>query len=91
MMVQSARIARLSLGLQVAENFHEFCRFFARMKAAYHLSELRDRPEFDDWISVVTEFTGKGFISWEVPYRWNIAKSSLSSVDSGRQIASRIF
>ncbi|TPX44123.1 hypothetical protein SeLEV6574_g04696 [Synchytrium endobioticum] len=52
---------RTQIGLQDANNFHEFCRMLARLKMVHQLTELVDKPQFMDWIELVTRFTVKSF------------------------------
>ncbi|TPX35726.1 hypothetical protein SmJEL517_g01976 [Synchytrium microbalum] len=52
---------RTQVGLGDANNYHEFCRMLARLKMVHQLAELADKPQFPDWIEMVTRFTIKSF------------------------------
>lgn len=66
MLTNSTAIMRTSSGLQRVDSFHQFCRFLARLKTTYHLSEIAEQPEFDAWFEHVVAFTRKAFQSWDV-------------------------
>ncbi len=44
-------------GLKDGGNYHEFCRFLARLKANYQLSELVCVDRYQEMITLVAEFT----------------------------------
>lgn len=52
--------------LQDVGNFHEFCRMLSRFRNTFQLSEICEYKEFEQWISLVGEFTSRGFHSWKV-------------------------
>lgn len=47
--------------LDESDNFHEFCRLLSRVKSNFQLLELVAISEFNEVISMITEFTLKGF------------------------------
>ncbi len=65
MLENTARIMQSNIGLQHAENFHEFCRLLARFKSAYQLTDLMECQQFDDWMALVADFSVRAFQSWE--------------------------
>eukprot|EP00002_Diphylleia_rotans_P040206 TRINITY_DN9481_c0_g1_i1.p1 TRINITY_DN9481_c0_g1~~TRINITY_DN9481_c0_g1_i1.p1 ORF type:complete len:1063 (+),score=207.06 TRINITY_DN9481_c0_g1_i1:100-3288(+) len=54
-------------GLDDADNFHEFCRFLARIKSNFQLAEVVSIEGFQDWIYLVYQFTVSSLQSNEVP------------------------
>ena len=55
--------------LQDVGNFHEFCRMLSRFNNTFQLTEICERKEFEQWISVISEFTSRGFHSWKVEFK----------------------
>jgi exportin-7 len=50
-------ILRSSRGLENNENYHECCRWLARLKVNYQLDELISREVYPAWIEHVAQFT----------------------------------
>jgi exportin-7 len=50
-------ILRTSRGLESNENYHECCRWLARLKVNYQLDELISREVYPVWIEHVAQFT----------------------------------
>uniref|UniRef100_A0A914EG71 Exportin-7/Ran-binding protein 17 TPR repeats domain-containing protein n=1 Tax=Acrobeloides nanus TaxID=290746 RepID=A0A914EG71_9BILA len=47
--------------LEESDNFHEFCRLISRIKSNFQLLELVNIREFTEVVSLITDFTLKGF------------------------------
>eukprot|EP01104_Vermistella_antarctica_P013174 TRINITY_DN3954_c0_g1_i3.p1 TRINITY_DN3954_c0_g1~~TRINITY_DN3954_c0_g1_i3.p1 ORF type:complete len:978 (+),score=185.05 TRINITY_DN3954_c0_g1_i3:153-3086(+) len=58
-------ILRGQVGLDRLENHHEFCRLLARIKTNYQLTHIVNTDGYQEWISLVCEFTTKTFRSWK--------------------------
>lgn len=58
-------IMRTKKGLEHVDNYHEFCRLLARMKASYQLSELVKTPGFIEWLQLCGDFTIKSLQNWQ--------------------------
>lgn len=61
----TADILRSRTGLSEHANYHEFCRLLGRLKTNYQLSELVAVEGWQDWISLVAEFTVTSLQSWQ--------------------------
>lgn len=57
-----------SAGLSDESNQHHFCRMLARFRATYQLNEITEKELYEEWISLVADFTIKAFQSWQVRY-----------------------
>jgi exportin-7 len=51
--------------LQDVGNFHEFCRMLSKFRTTFQLQETCDFKDFQKWVSLVGEFTSRGFHSWK--------------------------
>lgn len=51
--------------LQDIGNFHEFCRMLSKFRSTFQLPEVCDFKDFQQWISLVGDFTSRGFHSWK--------------------------
>ncbi|KAF9387356.1 Exportin 7 [Podila verticillata] len=76
--------------LQDVGNFHEFCRMLSRFRNTFQLSEICEYKEFEQWVSLVGEFTSRGFHSWKwspnsVPYLLTFWSKMVSSISSAKQ------
>ncbi|KAF9187737.1 hypothetical protein BGZ51_001122 [Haplosporangium sp. Z 767] len=76
--------------LQEVGNFHEFCRMLSKFRSTFQLSEICAYKDFDQWISMVGEFTSRGFHSWKwspnsVPYLLTFWSKMVSSLSSAKQ------
>jgi exportin-7 len=58
-------IMHSKMGLEHAENYHEFCRLLGRLKASYQLSELVKTRGFSDWLGLAAEFTVASLQNWQ--------------------------
>ena len=52
--------------LQDVGNFHEFCRMLSKFRSTFQLSEICEYKEFEQWISLIGEFSSRGLHSWKV-------------------------
>ncbi|KAI9139742.1 armadillo-type protein [Paraphysoderma sedebokerense] len=86
-------------GLNVQENFHEFCRMLSRFKSTYPNNEVTEKDEFMEWIEKIAEFTVEAIRSWQwspnsIQYLltfWSkVATSSSSSTGTGSSITSKL-
>eukprot|EP00053_Salpingoeca_punica_P016645 m.158193 g.158193 ORF g.158193 m.158193 type:complete len:1075 (+) comp17011_c0_seq2:97-3321(+) len=57
-------ILRTSHGLKDQDNYHEFCRFLARLRANYQLPEMVDVESYTQFITGVAEFTILSLQNW---------------------------
>ncbi|KAF9197727.1 Ran-binding protein 17, partial [Haplosporangium sp. Z 27] len=76
--------------LQDAGNFHEFCRMLSKFRSTFQLTEICEFKDFEQWISLVGEFTTRGFHSWKwspnsVPYLLTFWSKMVSSISSAKQ------
>ncbi|KAG0204876.1 Exportin 7 [Mortierella sp. GBA30] len=76
--------------LQDVGNFHEFCRMLSKFRSTFQLSEICDFKEFEQWISLIGDFTSSGFHSWKwspnsVPYLLTFWSKMVSSLSSAKQ------
>ncbi|KAG0296006.1 Exportin 7 [Dissophora globulifera] len=76
--------------LQDVGNFHEFCRMLSKFRSTFQLSEICEFKEFEQWISVIGEFTSRGFHSWKwspnsVPYLLTFWSKMVSSITTAKQ------
>ncbi|KAI1317503.1 Exportin 7 [Mortierella claussenii] len=79
--------------LQDVGNFHELCRMLSKFRSTFQLGEICEYKDFEQWISLIGEFTSRGFHSWKwspnsVPYLlifWSKMVSSLSSAKQATQ------
>jgi exportin-7 len=55
-----------SAGLSDESNHHHFCRMLARFRATYQLNEITEKDMYEEWITMVAEFTMKAFQAWQV-------------------------
>ncbi|RHZ90241.1 hypothetical protein Glove_2g14 [Diversispora epigaea] len=55
-----------SIGLSDLNNYHEFCRLLSRFRSTYQWSEIADKPEYNEWVDLVAEFSIKGFNNWQL-------------------------
>ena len=54
-----------SAGLNDESNHHHFCRLLARFRATYQLHEITEKDLYEEWITLVADFTIKAFQSWQ--------------------------
>ncbi|KAF8941502.1 Exportin 7 [Dissophora ornata] len=76
--------------LQDVGNFHEFCRMLSKFRSTFQLSEICEYKDFEQWITLIGEFTSRGFHSWKwspnsVPYLLTFWSKMVSSVSSAKQ------
>ncbi|KAF9113800.1 Exportin 7 [Mortierella sp. AM989] len=76
--------------LQDAGNFHELCRMLSKFRGTFQLTEICEFKDFEQWISLVGEFTTRGFHSWKwspnsVPYLLTFWSKMVSSISSAKQ------
>lgn len=51
-------------GLNVEDNYHEFCRLLGRLKASYQLVELISLNNFTGWLELASDFTIQSLKNW---------------------------
>ncbi|KAF9986603.1 Exportin 7 [Mortierella antarctica] len=76
--------------LQDVGNFHEFCRMLSKFRSTFQLAEVCEFKEFEQWISMIGDFTASGFHSWKwspnsVPYLLTFWSKMVSSLSSAKQ------
>ncbi|KAF9089866.1 Ran-binding protein 17 [Mortierella sp. AD031] len=76
--------------LQEVGNFHEFCRMLSKFRSTFQLSEICEYKEFEQWISLVGEFSSRGLHSWKwspnsIPYILTFWSKMVSSISSAKQ------
>lgn len=72
-MMQGTRdIMMSSAGLSDESNHHHFCRLLARFRATYQLHEITEKDIYEEWITMVADFTVKAFQAWQVSYNSNL-------------------
>ncbi|KAF9438959.1 Exportin 7, partial [Entomortierella beljakovae] len=76
--------------LQDIGNFHEFCRMLSKFRGTFQLAEICEFSDFEGWISLVGEFTTRGFHSWKwspnsIPYLLTFWSKMVSSISSAKQ------
>ncbi|KAG0375493.1 Ran-binding protein 17 [Mortierella sp. AD032] len=76
--------------LQEVGNFHEFCRMLSKFRSTFQLSEICEYKEFEQWISLVGEFSSRGIHSWKwspnsIPYLLTFWSKMVSSISSAKQ------
>ncbi|KAG0364963.1 Exportin 7 [Gamsiella multidivaricata] len=76
--------------LQDIGNFNEFCRMLSKFRSTFQLSEICEYKDFEQWITLVGEFTSRGFHSWKwspnsVPYLLTFWSKMVSSLTSTKQ------
>ncbi|KAI9285764.1 armadillo-type protein [Umbelopsis sp. AD052] len=54
-----------SAGLSEESNHHHFCRMLARFRATYQLNEITEKDLYEEWITLVADFTIKAFQAWQ--------------------------
>ncbi|ORZ07865.1 armadillo-type protein [Absidia repens] len=54
-----------SQGMGDTDNYNEFCRLLFRFRAIAPLSDLVKEQGYEEWITLVTDFTIKAFQSWK--------------------------
>ncbi|KAL0488799.1 exportin-XPO7 [Acrasis kona] len=59
------RILTSKQGLNVTENYHQFCRLLARLKSNFQLNEFIICPNYNQWLSLVANFSIESFKSWK--------------------------
>ncbi|KAG2176377.1 hypothetical protein INT43_005611 [Umbelopsis isabellina] len=65
-MMQGTRdIMVSSAGLSDESNHHHFCRLLARFRATYQLHEITEKEIYEEWITMVADFTVKAFQAWQ--------------------------
>lgn len=52
------------IGLDKPENHHEICRLLVRLKTNYQLAQLVQAKNYNQWITLVAEFTVKSLEVW---------------------------
>ncbi|KAF9425387.1 Exportin 7, partial [Podila epigama] len=52
--------------LQDVSNYHEFCRMLSRFRSTFQFSEICEFKEFEQWITLVGDFTSRGFHAWKM-------------------------
>lgn len=55
-----------SHGMNDTDNYNEFCRLLFRFRAVVPLSDLVKEQGYEEWITLVADFTIKAFQSWKV-------------------------
>ncbi|KAF9402515.1 Exportin 7 [Mortierella sp. AD011] len=76
--------------LQDEGNFHEFCRMLSKFRGTFQLTEICEFKDFEQWISLVGEFTTRGFHSWKwspnsIPYLLTFWSKMVTSIGSAKQ------
>ncbi|KAH7051460.1 hypothetical protein BKA57DRAFT_534225 [Linnemannia elongata] len=76
--------------LQDVGNFHEFCRMLSKFRSTFQLSEICEYKEFEQWISLIGEFSSRGLHSWKwspnsIPYLLTFWSKMVSSISSAKQ------
>ncbi|KAK3828778.1 MAG: hypothetical protein J3Q66DRAFT_19599 [Benniella sp.] len=76
--------------LQDIGNFHEFCRMLSKFRSTFQLPEVCDFKDFQQWISLVGDFTSRGFHSWKwspnsVPYLMTFWAKMVPSINAAKQ------
>jgi exportin-7 len=54
------------LGMDQVDNHHEFSRLLYRFKSNYQLTQLVAVDKYNEWVSLVAEFTCSTFKAWEM-------------------------
>ncbi|KAI8099750.1 armadillo-type protein [Halteromyces radiatus] len=54
-----------SQGMDDSDNYNEFCRLLFRFRAIAPISDLSKEQGYEEWISMVADFTIKAFQSWK--------------------------
>ena len=57
-------IMKSKQGLDLEENYHEFCRLLGRLKASYQLSELVVTAGFMEFLELSCDFTITSLLNW---------------------------
>ncbi|KAJ3210216.1 Exportin 7 [Dinochytrium kinnereticum] len=42
-------------------NYHQFCRMLVRLRTVHQVKDIIEKPQFRDWIDLITSFTLKSF------------------------------
>ncbi|KAF9988488.1 Exportin 7 [Modicella reniformis] len=76
--------------IQDVGNFHEFCRMLSKFRSTFQMSEICEFKNFEQWISLIGEFTSRGFHSWKwspnsVPYLMTFWGKMVPSISAAKQ------
>lgn len=59
-------VLRTNTGLSSQENYHEFCRLLAKLKANFQLNEFVGCNNYQTWLDLVANFSVQSFKNWQV-------------------------